>query len=244
MLAEFSLLATMCAPLVHPQTMSAIVHQESAYNPYAININGGNKLKRQPRNRNEAIKVAQWLYESGYNFDAGLGQINVKNIAGLNLSVADLFEPCSNLKASSVVLRNCYVKASTKYKNSREALYSALSCYNTGNFSGGIKNGYVQKVVSHVTQNHSALVALSLENINFHSNTATTESPKKTSNNLITASIQNIQSKSIDSSLISLNSSNKSKKEIRVPRSYDGFDTSENESTDAYNGFSSEKPNY
>jgi len=38
---NFLALAIVCAPMVAPTTLQAIVKTESNFNPYAININGG-----------------------------------------------------------------------------------------------------------------------------------------------------------------------------------------------------------
>lgn len=144
---EFQDLAARCAPTVHLTTLSAIVLQESGARPYAIGINGGTaKLARQPRTRAEAIATATWLRKGGHNFDAGLGQINVKNMSWLGLDVADLFDPCKNLRAAAVVIGDCYERAARRYGGGQPALRAALSCYNTGNFQRGFANGYVGKV--------------------------------------------------------------------------------------------------
>ena len=145
---EFALLAQECAPHVNVSTMAAIVRQESAGNPLAIGVNGGVRLPRQPRSKAEAISTAEWLKTNGYNFDAGIGQINVRNLGWLGMSIEDLFDPCANLKGAAKVLSDCYERASTKYGEGQPALRAALSCYNTGNFSTGFRNGYVMKVAA------------------------------------------------------------------------------------------------
>jgi len=149
-LAEFALLAAMCAPAIHPATLSAVVTQESRGNIYAIGINGDYKLPQQPRTLEEAIATAEQLKKDGHNFDAGLGQINVKNLEWLDMSIADLFDPCKNLNGAQTVLANCYERAVPQYGEGQGALQAALSCYNTGNFKRGFANGYVQKVAAHV----------------------------------------------------------------------------------------------
>lgn len=156
---DFAELAARCAPQIHPVTLSALVLQESHANPFAIGINGGTaKLQRQPRNRSEAIATADWLRINGHNFDAGLGQINVKNMGWLGLSVADLFDPCANLRAAGTVLADCYSRAAKGAGAGQTALRSALSCYNTGNFKRGFANGYVSKVAGRVGRTVPAIV--------------------------------------------------------------------------------------
>lgn len=145
---SFAALAAKCAPSIHVRTLSSLVRQESRLNPYAININGGKKLARQPSNAAEAVATAQSLLDQGDNIDVGLGQINSNNFARLGVSLSDLFEPCTNLQAAAKVLQDCYERGVAANGEGQEALHAALSCYNTGSLSNGIKNGYVRAVVA------------------------------------------------------------------------------------------------
>ena len=146
--ATFIALAAACAPNIHPQTLHSVVQQESGYNVFAIGINKAPRLKSQPKTREEAVAIATRLMSQNVNFDAGLAQINIKNLNWLSMSVDDLFDPCKNLKASSLVLSDCYRRASLQYGKGQQALRAALSCYNTGNFNRGFASGYVRNVVA------------------------------------------------------------------------------------------------
>lgn len=137
-----------CAPGVHPITLGAVVRQESAGNPYAIGVNGGARLQRQPRSREEAIATARRLQQQGINFDSGLGQVNVRNVGWLGVSVAELFDPCVNLRSAATVLSDCYSRATKAGRVGQAAVHAALSCYNTGSLTRGFANGYVAKVAS------------------------------------------------------------------------------------------------
>jgi type IV secretion system protein VirB1 len=129
------------------QTLAAIVKTESAFRPFAIGVNGGAKLARQPETKAEAVATANWLLERGYNIDMGLGQVNSANLKKTGLSVEDAFEPCKNIAASASILLWNYQAASKKVQGEQAALHAALSAYNTGSFTKGFSNGYVQKVV-------------------------------------------------------------------------------------------------
>ncbi len=146
MVPELLLMMSMCAPQVHPSTMAALVHHESGANPYAIGINKGSRLAKQPTNRADAIRIVKDLIEEGIDFDAGLGQINVRNWGWLKLSPETVFDPCANLGAAQTVLTDCYLRAAGSHQPGQHALQAALSCYNTGNFRAGMKNGYVGRV--------------------------------------------------------------------------------------------------
>ena len=144
---DFPALAAECAPWVAPQTLAAIVRTESGFRPYAIGVNKGFRLIRQPVSREEAIVTARWLIDHGYNIDLGLGQINSANLTRLNLSIEDAFDPCRNLAASATILGQNYASARQNVADDQQALRAALSAYNTGSFSRGFSNGYVQKVL-------------------------------------------------------------------------------------------------
>ena len=133
--------------MVDPSTLAAIVRTESAFNPHAIGINGRVRLARQPQTRVEAIATAKWLIGRGYNIDMGLGQINSANLPRLRLSVEDVFDPCKNLHAAATILQASYLKAKQSRQGEQDALHAAFSAYNTGSFSRGFRNGYVQKVL-------------------------------------------------------------------------------------------------
>ena len=138
-----------CAPHVHQQTMAAIVKTESGFKPFAIGINKSEvKLARQPANKQEAVTTAKWLISNGYNIDMGMAQINSANMKRLGVSVEDLFDPCKNVSAGAKILLNNYVDAFKKIGEPQNALRAALSSYNTGNATAGIKNGYVAKVTA------------------------------------------------------------------------------------------------
>lgn len=137
-------LAADCAPLIHPQTLYRVVAVESSGKPWAINVNGA-RLERQPRSLAEAIATARALRRQGYDFDAGLGQINVRNWSWLKLDEASVFDPCTNLKATQAVLLDAWRRAPAA--DPQAALRQTLSAYNTGSHRAGFVNGYVQKVV-------------------------------------------------------------------------------------------------
>ena len=142
----FLALAAACAPLVDTATAQALVGVESAFNPHAIGVVQG-VLERQPRNRGEALATARQLQASGWNFSAGLGQINARNFERLSLDTETAFDPCTNLRAMQTVLQECFERARKRVAHSQDALRQALSCYYSGNFVTGFRDGYVRKVV-------------------------------------------------------------------------------------------------
>ena len=145
-------LALQCGLLLDPGLMEAIVRVESRGNPNALAVNGDVELVRQPRSREEAVRMARWLEAHGYNFDAGLAQVNSANFSWLGLDVVTVFDRCANLRAASRVLEQCHERARARLGEGTRAVTAALSCYNTGNFTRGVVNGYVAAVRASVSR--------------------------------------------------------------------------------------------
>lgn len=145
---EFIALAQQCAPDVHVTTLSAVVRHESGFNPLIIGVNAKPHRTIRPSNEHEAIQTAHRLIREGADFDVGYGQINVRNWKWLGVTPETIFNPCVNLQAAQRVLVDCYQRAAKLYNPGQEALYAAFSCYNTGNFERGFRNGYVNKVLA------------------------------------------------------------------------------------------------
>lgn len=148
MLPGLEQLVVQCAPNVAPETMAAIVRVESGGNPLAMNVNGGQRLARQPAQKDEAVRWASWLIARGYSVDLGLAQVNSHNLRRLGVSAEQMFEPCDNLNSGARILAENYSSAAQRYGPGKQALHAALSAYNTGNYRNGIVNGYVAKVAA------------------------------------------------------------------------------------------------
>lgn len=148
---DFVALAQECAPQVPHQTLAAIVKTESGFRPLTIGVNGGSRLARQPANKPEAVAAAKWLIDHGYNIDLGLGQVNVKNLVKVGLTVEDAFEPCPNLAAAAKIFHANLKWAQGTGKADDAAVLAALSAYNTGSLTAGFRNGYVQRVVNNAS---------------------------------------------------------------------------------------------
>ena len=129
-----------CQDLAVPaEVMEHVVRVESSFNPYAIGVVGA-RLARQPRSLDEAVATASRLERDGYNFSLGLAQVNRHNLAAQGLSSYELaFDACPNLAAGARILHDCHVRADGDWDK-------AFSCYYSGNFSRGFRDGYVEKI--------------------------------------------------------------------------------------------------
>lgn len=145
-----------CAPGVHPETMRAIVKQESMARPFALSDDGPMHLpwsqrKRMlrsfyPHDKAGAVAMATALIKQGHLVGIGLTQISSRHLTARGISVASAFDPCTNLKYGAQILTEFYTEA-RKTRDPDSALLAAISAYNTGSFVGGLQNGYVEKVL-------------------------------------------------------------------------------------------------
>ena len=140
-----------CAANVSIQTMSAIVSQESNFNPYAIGVNGDYTLEKQPTTKKEALEVVEWLAKQDItNIDLGLGQISKGNRKAYGITPEEAFDPCRNVQVSGAILTDNYRRALNSGLDEQDALKVAISEYNTGSTTAGFSNGYVQKIINKV----------------------------------------------------------------------------------------------
>lgn len=150
-IATLTALLLACAPQVNADTAMALIAAESAGNPHAIGVVGG-QLTRQPRTRAQALATAHSLQREGWDFSLGLAQINRRSLPRLGLTLESVLQPCINLGAMQTILSGCFERARRNPPtlppvHAQHAVRKALSCYYSGNFQTGFDHGYVQKVV-------------------------------------------------------------------------------------------------
>jgi type IV secretion system protein VirB1 len=154
MLDLLTSLLPQCAPGVAPTTMRALIQHESGNKLHAIGSlvrspSGARMhIVQPPRDMAEAKSWARWLLLHGYNFDVGVAQINSVHFERFGLTVDSMFDGCKNISAGATILQECFSRAYAKDANEQRALRHALSCYNSGNFVTGFKNGYVKTVTA------------------------------------------------------------------------------------------------
>lgn len=130
-----------CAPDVHPVTSAAIVQQESGGSPWALNDNTMKKSYR-PKSARDAAEIASRLVAAGHSVDIGIAQINSRNLPHLGLTVEQVLDPCTNLRASQTILKE-------GYQRSGGDLAGALSAYNTGKINSRVGASYAGSVFRH-----------------------------------------------------------------------------------------------
>jgi type IV secretion system protein VirB1 len=145
-----------CAPTVHPETMAAVISAESRGHQFAIADAGPVNMpwsKRKalvrsiyPGSLDEAVGTAKALIADGHTVSLGMAQVNDRNLAGLGVTLKDVFDPCTNVHAGGQILTDFYEKAAHEFGPGITALRAALSAYNSGDWVRGAKDGYVDRV--------------------------------------------------------------------------------------------------
>ena len=153
---EFAALIARCAPTVASSTMEAIVSTESRGHQFAIADAGPLYLPWAQRKKlvrsyylgsaDAATALAEKLIANGHTVSLGLSQVNDRNLAGMNLTVRQMFDPCANLGAGGKIMTDFYKRASRKFGPGIKALNAALSAYNSGDWVRGEKDGYVNLI--------------------------------------------------------------------------------------------------
>ena len=100
-----------CAANVAPVTLEAVVRVESGGNPLAVTVNHLAAPQQHPATLAEAVAIAQATIARGYSVDLGLMQVNSRNLAALGISIAQVLDPCTNLKAGAAILTADYAEA-------------------------------------------------------------------------------------------------------------------------------------
>lgn len=133
-----------CSVNTHVDTVRAVIDVESKGNPLAIGVNGPVKL-RSARDQADAAQLARYAMSLGYSVDMGLMQINSGNLRKLGLTPETIFDPCTNIRAGTMILSGNYASAALVHGEGQTALRASLSAYNTGSMTRGFRNGYVAR---------------------------------------------------------------------------------------------------
>jgi type IV secretion system protein VirB1 len=158
---DLSALRRSCVPQAPMSTVAAIVHTESAGNPYALAIDfpqnllrqwklpsGTLRLARQPHDRQEALDWMAYLERLGVSVDVGLMQVSTAEARRRGIDRTTLLDPCTNLKVGWTILENFYQLEARHYGPGQTALAHSISRYNTGDSQRGIDNGYFGRVLA------------------------------------------------------------------------------------------------
>lgn len=122
-----------CAPEVAPVTMAAIIGTESSGWPWTIDVNGLPGGSMRFSTKQAAVTAAVRYIRMGYKVDMGLAQVDSENLSWLGLSVINVFNPCTNLKAAQRILMGAYRQAGA---DGTQSLDGAFQAYNSGNTRG------------------------------------------------------------------------------------------------------------
>lgn len=148
-----------CAPSVPVALMQSLVHQESAFNPYAIGMDAKQGVVKQPNNLSEAVQTVQKLKKGGRSFSVGLAQIHVSNLERYGMTWEQAFEPCINLHTSELILWDFYKQALKSGYEDSGALWAMLRGYNSGSIHAAVSNKYASDILNRAVSGNKNLMA-------------------------------------------------------------------------------------
>lgn len=105
--ADFTALAARCAPAIPVQTLAAVAHTESAFDPWALHDNTKGLTEDPDDGRSALADASAWIAR-GDSVDIGMMQINSANLSALNMTVADALDPCASLAGGAEVLQAAF----------------------------------------------------------------------------------------------------------------------------------------
>jgi len=141
-----------CSPLVDPATTWRVIAVESSGHPYAIHDNTDGK-SYDAANDAEAIRLATTLIRARHRVDLGLMQINYDTwLRPTQFSLEKTFDPCTNIRLGTTILSAIYARALRRSTTESEALWRALSVYNSGSESRSL--GYAEQVLNPRAPHH------------------------------------------------------------------------------------------
>lgn len=156
-------LAQTCAPMVEAETLAGVVSLESRFEPFAVRVNSGPPLSKQPSTKAEAIEIATSLAAERQDVQLGLGGIDVEVLRKLKLSISDAFDPCLNLRATATMLDGYYrlaVNAGAEPKRAGQVMLQ--SWYGRGDPAVGDMVKYDEQVSQEVKRLGRSLATLEI----------------------------------------------------------------------------------
>lgn len=143
---DYMTLAAHCSPNIDAALMVRLVKRESAFNQYALGLDGRYSLKPQPRSYEEAVQTAERLIRDGVSFSAGPAQLHITNIRRYGLTWRQVFHPCTNLLYAQSVFLDFHRQALAAGLKGDDATFAALRGYNSGNIYASVSNGYASAI--------------------------------------------------------------------------------------------------
>ena len=139
-------LAVLCGHLVDPAMTLRVIQVESQGQIYDVHDNT-NSQTFVPTSLSEAVELSSRLMAQGHRLDLGLMQINYDVwLKPGAFPLAKAFDACTNITIGSTILNGDYIQALHRTSNSSEALFRALSLYNSGSDWRGL--GYANRVLT------------------------------------------------------------------------------------------------
>ena len=99
-------LIAQCGPGQATAPLVAIVREASGFEPLVLStIQSGRPLSIQAFSKDEAVALAMEMRVAGQRARLGLAGLDSRAVERLGISVADVFEPCTNLRVAARLLK-------------------------------------------------------------------------------------------------------------------------------------------
>lgn len=100
-------LIAQCAPGQAVAPLAAIVREASGFEPLILStMQSGRPLSVQALSKDEAVALAMEMRVTGQRTRLGLAGLDSRAVERLGMPVADVFEPCTNLRVAARLIRD------------------------------------------------------------------------------------------------------------------------------------------
>jgi len=120
-------------------------------------------MPARAQSKSEAIEAATALVAEGADIDIGLGGINISKLLEFGVSIADAFDPCTNLKLTGTLLDGYYrvaLKAGARGTAAERMMLTAY--YGGGDREAGELAGFDKQVLRERSKLASEITGLSI----------------------------------------------------------------------------------
>jgi hypothetical protein len=127
--AAFSALLERCAPSAAAQQLTAIVRQESAFEPLLITFEGRKPIRIQAVSLEEGVQLATEATVAGRSVRIGLAQLNSEERRQAGLTISASFDACKHVAGLHGLYQARLAAALTRAPNPEKATASVVESF-------------------------------------------------------------------------------------------------------------------
>lgn len=127
--ATFSALLERCAPGAAAQQLTAIIRQESAFEPLLITIEGSKPIRIQAASLEEGVQLATEATVAGQSVRIGLAQLDSEERKQAGLTISTSFDACKHVAGLHGLYQARLAAALTRAPNPEKATASVVESF-------------------------------------------------------------------------------------------------------------------